>query len=136
MKILISILIVVGVAMGGYKVYEHWENVKQRRALAAKVARGADVDPETLPGLPHQLQYKVRENQQAGPEAFKRFIDSCKRFPDVKDPRLAWMELDYVVMISGTDPVEAKKIFFEVKRRTPLESPVYPRIKALEKTYE
>lgn len=136
MKLLISILILVGVAMGGYKIYDHWQSVKQRRVLQEKAARGADINPESLPGLPSQLQYKVRENQEAGPEAFKRFIDSCKRFPDVKDPRLAWMELDYLVMISQTDPIEAKKIFFEVKKRTPTDSPIYPRIRALEKTYE
>ena len=97
---------------------------------------GAAVDPESLPGLPYQLAPKVAERQKAGPVAFKAFIDQCKQLPGVKDPRLAWMELDYVVMISGSDPVEAKKIFWEVKKRTPENSPVYPRIKSLEKTYE
>ena len=32
--------------------------------------------------------------------------------------------------------VEAKKVFAEVKARTPENSPVYRRIKDLEKTYE
>jgi hypothetical protein len=136
MKILISIVIVLAVGIGGYKLWEHWNLVKEQGILERKAAAGADIDPDRLPGLPVQLQPKVREAQQAGPEVFKRFIDSCKRFPDVKDPRLAWMELDYMVMISSTDPVEAKKIFFEVKKRTPTDSPIYPRIKALEKSYE
>jgi hypothetical protein len=39
-------------------------------------------------------------------------------------------------MISVKDPVEAKKIFAEVKKRTPPDSPIYPRIKLLSKTYE
>ena len=136
MKILISILIILAVGVGGYKLLEHWNAVKEEGIVARKAAAGADINPESLSGLPPQLQYKVREAQQAGPETFKRFIDSCKRFPDVKDPRLAWMELDYMVMISSTDPVEAKKIFFDVKKRTPTDSPIYPRIKALEKSYE
>jgi len=136
MKILISILIVLAVSIGGYKLWEHWNAVKEEGIVARKAAAGADINPDTLAGLPHQLQNKVREAQQAGPETFKRFIDSCKRFPDVKDPRLAWMELDYMVMISSTDPVEAKRIFFDVKKRTPTDSPIYPRIKALEKSYE
>ncbi len=34
------------------------------------------------------------------------------------------------------NPLAAKRVFSEVKKRTPLESPVYPRIKELEKTYE
>jgi hypothetical protein len=136
MKLLISILILLAVALGGYKLWEHWDQVKERRILEQKAARGAEINPETLPGLPYQLSSKLAEAQKGGPTTFKNFIDACKRYPDVKDPRLAWMELDYVVMISGTDPLEAKKIFFEVKKRTPTDSPIYPRIKALEQTYE
>ena len=81
-------------------------------------------------------QMNILAAQRGGPAVFKRFIDSCKLYPDVKDPRLAWMELDYVVMVSATDPIEAKKIFREVKKRTPTDSPIYPRIKSLESTYE
>jgi hypothetical protein len=136
MKILISILIVLAVGIGGYKLYEHWNTVKEQGIQQRKAAAGATINPDTLSGMPYQLLPKLRESQQAGPETFKRFIDGCKNFPDVKDPRLAWMELDYMVMISSTDPVEAKKIFFDVKKRTPTESPIYPRIKALEKSYE
>jgi hypothetical protein len=54
----------------------------------------------------------------------------------VKDPRLAWIELDYVVMLSPSDPVEAKKLFAQIKKRTPADSPIMPRIRSLEKTYE
>lgn len=136
MKLLISILIILGVTVGGYKLWEHWNEVKEQGIAERKAAAGADINPEQLPGLPYQLANKLREAQQAGPDTFKRFIDGCKNFPDVKDPRLAWMELDYMVMISSTDPVEAKKIFFDVKKRTPADSPIYPRIKSLEKSYE
>jgi hypothetical protein len=136
MKLLISLLIVLVVGLVSHKVWQQWEQAKERRVLEEKAARGTDINPESLSGLPNQLQYKLKEAQDAGPETFKRFIDSCKRFPDVKDPRLAWMELDYVVMISQNDPVEAKKIFWEVKKRTPADSPIMPRIKALEKTYD
>lgn len=136
MKLLISILILLAVGLVSYKVWEHWEQAKERRILEEKAARGADIDPESLTGLPFQLKQKLDDAQQAGPDTFKRFIDSIKRFPDVKDPRLAWIELDYVVMVSQSNPVEAKKIFFEVKKRTPADSPIMPRIKALEKTYD
>ena len=74
--------------------------------------------------------------QRGDAATLKRFIDSCKNFPDVKDPRLAWVELDYVVKVSATDPLEARKIFQAVKKRTPTDSPIYPRIKSLEKNYE
>jgi len=54
----------------------------------------------------------------------------------VDDPRKAWIELDYVVGIAKDDPQKRKRIFADVKGRTPTTSPVYARIKTLEKTYE
>ena len=119
MKVAIGILITLVVLIGGYKLFEHWEAVKERRVLEEKAARGADINPDNLPGLPSQLLQKLRDAKQAGPASVKNFIEHCKRLPDVKDPRLAWIELDYVVMITSTEPVEAKKVFHEVKKRTP-----------------
>ncbi len=136
MKVLISIVLVLLLGFGAYKVWEHWNEVREQRDLEEKAAAGPDIQPDRLPGLPYQLSDRLREAQQAGPAALKRFLDVYKNYPDVKDPRLAWIELDYVVMISSTDPVQAKKIFWEVKERTPRDSPIYPRIKAMEKTYE
>src|SRR5262245_16514511 len=111
MKAAIGILIALIVIIGGYKLFEHWEAVKERRVLEEKAAKGADINGDQLPGLPWQLNQKLRDAQQAGPASVKNFIEYCKRVPDVKDPRLAWIELDYVVMLTSTDPVEAKKIF-------------------------
>lgn len=136
MKVLIGILIALLVAWGAYKIYDHWNTVKEQNVLEEKAASGADIDPNTLPGIPYQLEQKYRDAQQAGPVGLKRFIDYCKQYPDVKDPRFAWIQLDYAVLISGTDPVEAKKIFLEVKKRTPPDSPIMPRIRQLSKTYE
>lgn len=136
MKALISILIVLIVGIVGFKLYERWNAAKEQRYLAERAASGADINPDTLEGMPWQLVPKMHEAEQAGPDALKRFIDSCKRYPDVKDPRLAWLELDYAVLISSKDPVEAKKIFQDVKKRTPPDSKIWPRINQLAKTYE
>jgi hypothetical protein len=136
MKVLIGVLIALVVGIGGYKLFEHWEAVKERRVLEEKAARGADINPENLPGLPWQLVQKLRDAQQAGPASVKNFIEYCKRVPDAKDPRLAWVELDYVVLITSTDPVEARKIYHEVKKRTPEDSPIQPRLKTMAKNYE
>lgn len=136
MKALIGILIALIIGVGAYKIYDHWEKVKERRVLEDRAARGADINPDQLPGMPWQLVSKLQDAQRGDAATLKRFIDSCKTFPDVKDPRLAWVELDYVVMISAKDPIEAKKVFQAVKKRTPTDSPIYPRIKSLEKNYE
>jgi|SRR5882672_7785448 len=136
MKVLIGVLIALIVCIGGYKLYEHWEAVKDRRVLEEKAAEGADINPDQLPGLPWQLVQKLRDAKKAGPASVKNFIEYCKRVPDAKDPRLAWVELDYVVMITSTDPVEAKKVFQAVKKRTPEDSPIQPRLKMMAKNYE
>jgi len=138
MKVLIGILIALLVGFGALKIYQHWKMVEEQNTLEQKAAAGAHVDPRALQGLPWQLDLKLSEAQQAGPEAFKRFVEQLRsgRFPDVKDPRLAWIELDYVVAISSEDPLKAKEIFREVKKRTPEDSPIYPRIKQLSRTYD
>jgi len=133
MKIAIIILIVAAVGFGGYKLWEYWDTTQQEKTVTEPTQ---SVQPQSLQGLPNQLEPKLQEAQRKGPEAFKEFIDSIKKSPFVKDPRLAWIELDYVVMIAAKDPGEAKRIFARVKERTPENSPVYPRIKSLEKTFE
>jgi hypothetical protein len=133
MKIAIIILIVAVVGFGGYKLWEYWDATDQQKTTAEPTQ---SVRPESLPGLPNSLEYKLKEAQNKGPDAFKEFIDQIKKSPLVKDPRLAWIELDYVVMIAAKDPAEAKRIFAKVKERTPQNSPVYPRVQSLAKTFE
>jgi len=44
--------------------------------------------------------------------------------------------LDYVLVAAPGDPAEARRVFAQVKARLTPRSPVYPRMKQLEKTYE
>ena len=106
------------------------------REAREQARRPPPVVPERLEGLPSQLEPSLQEAQKKGAAGLKAWLDQYKRSPLVKDPRLAWIELDYVVGIAAENPLAAKRVFSEVKKRTPPESPVYPRIKELEKTYE
>ena len=133
-KGLITILIVVGVVFGGYKLWEYWENVENEREKDKNPP--AQLSPERLQGLPPKLEPSLQQAEKGGPKALKAWLDQYKRTGVVKDPRLAWIELGYIVMITKDDPIEAKKIFGEVKQRTPPDSPVNERIKTLEKNYE
>jgi hypothetical protein len=54
----------------------------------------------------------------------------------VNDPRLAAIELDYAVLVAPSNPSEARRVFAKVKGRLQENSPVYDRMKRLEKTYE
>ena len=133
MKIVISILIIAGVAFGGYKLWEYWDTTNENEGKSTTVQ---PISPGQLKGLPEKLEASLQQAQKGGPKAMKAWLEKTKPSGMVLDPRLAAIELDYVLMITKDDPVEAKRIFHEVKDRTPNDSPLYPRIKALEKTYE
>ncbi len=76
----------------------------------------------------------MKAAQQKSPAAFRKWLKTYDKA--LQDPRKAWIELDYCVAIAREDPSEARRVFAEVKKRTPPSSPVWPRVKALEKTYK
>ena len=135
MKIAIIILIVVGVTFGAYKMWDYWDQTEHEREVKANIPP-SQISPQQLDGLPQKLEPSLEQAQKGGPKALKSWLETTKRAKAVKDPRLAWIELDYVLMITKDDPVEAKRVFQDVKQRTPPESKIYPRIKSLEKNYE
>ena len=136
MKILISILIVIGVIFTLYKVYDYWERVNDEKAMNEKARQGENVNGGELPGMPWQIEPKFREATQKGAPGLKAFLEAYGKSPSFKDPRKGWIELDYLVMISGNDPVEAKRIYAEVKARISTNSIIYPRIRSLGTTYD
>ena len=135
MKIVIAIALVIGAVLGGWKLFEYWDEVSRDRE-AKQQASAVQVDPTRLEGLPSQFENSLQEAYKKGAPGLKEWLDQSKRLPQIKDPRLAWIELDYVVLISHDNALEAKRVFAAVKQRTSPGSPVYPRIKSLEKTYE
>ena len=131
---LIAVLIIALVLFGCYELVSYYGQVKEESETKAKEIAAKKVVGEQLPGLNYDLQPSLTAAQQAGPKAFANWLANYGR--SVQDPRLAWIQLDYVVAISREDPATAKKIFATVKDRTPSSSPVYPRIQELAKSYE
>lgn len=131
---LIAVVIIVLVLFGCYELVNYYADVKQESETHAKEAAAKKVVGNRLTGMPYELQQSLTVAQQAGPKAFGNWLANYGR--SVQDPRLAWIQLDYVVAISRDDPATAKKIFAAVKDRTPSSSPVYPRIQELAKSYE
>jgi hypothetical protein len=134
MKIALSILIIFGVCFGGWKIWDYWAKVREQENVVQE--EPVELNPTSIPGLPYALEPKLTEAKQRGAKTLKQFIDAWKNSPEVKDPRLAWIELDYVTMIASSDPIEAKRIYSEVKQRIPTNSVIYPRIRSLAKAYE
>jgi hypothetical protein len=130
---LISVFIIAVVIFCGYQLFLKWEAVKNEEETKQKEA-AAVLNPAHLPGMPVQLEQSYQQVSQQGTAALRTWL---KTYDSVlQDPRKAWIELDLCVALTREDPSEARRIFEAVKGRTPPDSPLQPRIKQLEKTYE
>jgi hypothetical protein len=133
-KTLISVVVIVLVLWGAYGLFKYWERLDNEKADSRRQAASSVVVPEHLAGLPNQLETSLRGAQAQGPEAFGQWLKTYNR--NLADPRKAWIELDYCVMIARKDPQEARRVFANVKQRTPPNSPVAPRVRDLTRTFE
>lgn len=131
---LITLLIVALVAWVGFRIFSYWEDIRDKKDLEREKMSLEKVEPSRLEGMPYTLYGSYEVAQRGGVKSmtswYKRNIDQ------VKDPRRAWIELDYCTLLARDNPREAKRIFAMVKRRTPPDSPVYPRVKQMEETFE
>lgn len=134
MSKVIGIIIIIAVIYGGYEIWVLWDKYNTGQDLKEQEAKQGQVIPEQLPGMPSGLEQTYQMAQKNGATGVRNWLKAYGA--RVEDPRRAWIELDYVVLIAREDPVEAKKVFADVKSRTPENSPVYRRIKELQKTYE
>jgi hypothetical protein len=130
--------IVILLCWFGWILYQQWESVQAERAATPAGAAASRLDPRGLPGMPANLRDALESSldkaQRDGAIGLREWLKNCRQY--VQDPRLGWIELDYCVLLAQSNPREAKRVFNEVKDRTPPTSPIYPRLKQLEKTYE
>ncbi len=131
MRYFLAIMLVLAAFWGGKQLVSYWKEVNSGQAGKTAVAQ---FSPQSLPGLPPELEPKLQFVMQQGTKHFRQWLNYFR--PQIADPRLAWIELDYVLMVSEENPEEARQVFQAVKLRTPTNSPVYPRIKQLSQTYE
>lgn len=130
----IWILIVLAVGYVGYALYQQWDKARLEHDGIRKAEAAAVVTGESLPGMAYQLETALRSAKDKGPVAFQSWFTANEK--TLADPRKAWIELELCVAMSRENPSEAKKIFARVKARVPPSSPVWPRMKELEKTLE
>jgi hypothetical protein len=84
--------------------------------------------------MPPSLQPSLDAARQRGASGLKGFLTTYGN--TINDPRRASIELDYAVLAAPSNPSEARRVFAKVKGRLQSNSPVYNRMKQLEKTYE
>jgi hypothetical protein len=131
---LIAAVIIVAVLYGGWELFFYWERVKNEEDEQKKKSVAVAVQPEQLPGMSPELDNALRAAQSQGPEGLRNFLKAYAN--RLQDPRKAWIELDYCQMVARENTAEAKRVFADIKRRTPHNSPIWPRIEQLEKTYD
>ena len=136
MKLLITILVILGVVVGAYKLFDYWDQTSQDQEVNKRLEDGSDIVETELPGMPYTIEYKYGQMKAKGVSGLKEFLDAYGKAPKFQDPRKAWVELDYVVMIAGSDPVQAKKIFADVKGRIRTNAPIYRRIRKMSATFD
>jgi hypothetical protein len=130
---LISALIIVVVIYCGWQLFQYWEKIDNEEATKRREA-AAQLNPATLPGVPQELEQSYQNAQQQGVTAMRNWLKNHDKV--LQDPRKAWIELDFCVAITRDDPAEARRIFKAVKDRTPQNSPIQPRLKQLESSYQ
>jgi hypothetical protein len=129
----IAAVVIIAVLYGGWNLFLYWEKVRDEKESIRKEAAAA-VSGDTLPGLPYGLDQSLRNAESQGPAALKAWLKDYGHL--VQDPRKAWIELDYCVMVARNDPAEAKRVFAAVRERTGPTSPVWKRVQQLAPTYE
>jgi hypothetical protein len=132
---LIAIVIIAVVLFGGWQLFLYWDKVNHEKEVADKNAASSVITSgQQLGGLPQPLENSLAAAQKAGPTAFANWIKTYGA--TIPDPRKAWIQLDYCVAVARDNPAEARRVYAEVKSRVSPSSPVYPRVKQLEGTYE
>jgi hypothetical protein len=136
MKALIAIVIILAAVF----IFTQLVGLYQRSSRSDRPDSGFTAPAEdasggaSLPGLPSYLEGSLEEARQRGPEALGQWLRRWRK--QVQDPRLASIELDYVVLLNLKDHKAARELFLEVKSRVPPGSPVSSRIRMLEPAYE
>ena len=136
MKVLIVLVIVAAVFYVGRSILHRYEDVERQSIPPGQSAPAEPKAPpvSSLEGMPPNLEPALAAAQKHGAAGLRTFLSNYER--SIRDPRLADIELDYVVLLSRQDPGEAKRVFDAVKARISTSSPVYARIKKLEKTFQ
>lgn len=130
---LIAVFIILLCIMGGLGIYSFWDRIANEKE-EARQSKNLDVRSDELGGLPRDYEYSLQVAHDRGAAGLRDWLKAYGKV--AQDPRKAWIELDYVVAVARDNPGEARKVFAEVKGRTPTNSPVMKRIRLLEKTYE
>lgn len=134
MSKIIGAFVIILFIVAGWKLVGYYNQVAEEERSQKKVEQGANIKPEQLDGMPYQLDLSWQAATKNGSAAMREWLKLYG--PQINDPRKAWIEMDYCVAAMREDPIDAKRVFQTVKERTSTNSPVFPRVRQLERTFE
>ena len=129
----IWVLIILVAGYIGYLLFVQWDKARLEHAGQKPEQAAALASGDSLAGLPYQLDASYRAAKASGAANFRTWFTANEKL--LADPRKAWIELELCVAMTRDNPAEAKKIYAAVKSRVPPSSPVYAKVKELEKTF-
>jgi len=135
MKAAIAIFIIGAVVFLSWKLFEFYDQTTNEREARAREEERQRNLPRRLTGMDPALDNIYRDAQQKGAPGLRDFLERYRGTQYLRDPKLAWIELDYVMLLVVSNPAEAKRLFNSIRTRVGADSPVYPRIRDLEKNF-
>lgn len=117
MKGFISILIIGGLLFGVWKIWELYDQKVSNQVTIQENQRRRS-DGSRLPGMDPNLESAYRDAMQGGVLSLKTFLQNYRNTSYLSDPRLAWIEIDYALLLRYKDPQEASRVFQSVKARS------------------
>ena len=131
-KALITLAILFAVYWIGNSIFtKHKE--EERKEQQAEQFEKSGIGADGLSGMPSHLAPSLRTAQSQSAAGLKQWLQ--RYGSQVGDPKLADIQLDYVVALGRSNPAEAKRVFQAVKSRVPSNSPVYDRVRKLDSTF-
>jgi hypothetical protein len=131
---LIAALILLLIAFGGYRLYVYYQKVERERWLEEKQTSSGPLDPTRLDGMARGLEEPLKRAEAQGAEALGDWLEAYGT--QIRDPRKAWIQLDYCTLLARDDPRKARDIYHEVRERVDEDSPVYERVMQMHRTFE
>lgn len=132
MNRVLTILIIVLFLWGLKELIGYYGKVKRETEGPSKSE--TPVAP-ALPDLPTpQLEQSLQQAMAAGPDAMRTWLEKYGHL--APEPRRAAIELDYAQMLVRSNPMEAKRVYEGVRSRVPATSPVYDRVKKMERAFQ
>lgn len=131
MKFVLTVLLLALIAWGGW----HFWSYTSRKMSEVKTDEGSETThaPGKLPGMAAALESSYDSAKRAGADSLARWLNQHRA--EIRDPRLAEIELDYVVLVGPTSQAEARRVLNGLRARLKPSSPVYKRFEQLDKAY-